>query len=65
MVKDDVQLMDFHGPTGSSASLIVNPNGGQFLTVNTSNAQTSWTLTVRNWPPLGSTINEAEAPVGT
>ena len=44
MVKDDVQLMDVHAPTGASASLMVNANGGQFLTVNTSNAQTSCTL---------------------
>ena len=44
MVKDDVHLMDVHVPTRASASLILNSKGGQFLTVNTSNAQTSCTL---------------------
>ena len=44
MVKDDVKLMDFHAESGASALLTVNSDGEEFLTVNTSNAQTSCTL---------------------
>ena len=44
MVKDDFKLMDFHIESGASALLRVTRDGGQFLTVNTSNSQTSCTL---------------------
>lgn len=43
-VMDNVQLMDFHKESGASAQLSVNEYGEQYLTVNTSNAQTSCTL---------------------
>ena len=43
-VMDGMQLMDSHAQTGSSAILFINENGEQYLTVNTSNAQTSCTL---------------------
>lgn len=43
-VMDGMQLMDSHSKTGSSAILFTNENGEQYLTVNTSNAQTSCTL---------------------
>ena len=43
-VMDGMQLMDSHSKTGSSAILFINQNGEQYLTVNTSNAQTSCTL---------------------
>ena len=44
MVLDDVKMMDTHLESGATAILTENSNGEQFLTVNTSQAQTSCTL---------------------
>ena len=43
-VMDNVQLMDEHMDTMSSAIIMENEFGEQYMTVNTSNAQTSCTL---------------------
>ena len=47
MVKDGVQLMDFHMESRASAILTANAEGAQFLTVNTSNSQTSCTINLK------------------
>ena len=47
MVKDGVQLMDVHVESGASAVLTTNAEGAQFLTVNTSNSQTSCTINLK------------------
>ena len=51
-VMDGLQLMDFHTGSGSSAHLYINDNGEQYLTVNTSNAQTSCTLRLNMYSNL-------------